>query len=110
MKTSFTIRLQYSDLISGSTLGQRIGSSETTSSSCSSLDHAMYFPQLSLDLSNFSVAINQGVIVSFNWGWSYEIARRKKHSTARCQVLISPLIGRWPGEQSQLPIMPFLGS
>src|ERR1700682_719187 len=53
---------QYSVLILGRTVGQRLPSRETTSSSCSRPDHAMYFPQPALDWSNLSVAINQGVI------------------------------------------------
>jgi len=49
-------------LILRSTDGQRVPSRETTSSSCSRPYHAMYFPQRASDGSNFSVAINQGVI------------------------------------------------
>src|SRR5690242_16726751 len=42
-------------------VGHRLASRETTSSSCPSPDHAMYFSQPGLDLSNFSVAMNQGM-------------------------------------------------
>src|SRR5438477_6208296 len=81
MKSSFTIRLQYSFLISGSTVGQSIGSSETTSSSCSSLDQAMYLSQPLLDLSNFSVAINHGAVIAIHL-----LTHRTKHSTGERQI------------------------
>ena len=47
---------------SGRTVGQRLESKEITSLTCSSPDQAIYFFQPELDWSNFSVAINQGVI------------------------------------------------
>src|ERR1700720_1581927 len=48
--------------MSGRTVGQRLESSEITSSSCLRPDHAMYFAQVASVLSNFAVATNQGII------------------------------------------------
>src|SRR5579863_8107435 len=79
--------------MSGRTVGQSTGSTDTTSSSCASPDHSMYFSQAASVLSNFSVAMNQGIIL---------------------EAHVSPVPRQWPPQfyrtiEGQLPTSQIIG-
>src|SRR5688572_6579641 len=91
MKSSFTICGQYSSLIVGSTVGQSIGSRDTTSSKWSRPDHEMYLVHFAPSLGEKgSVAMNHCCMEAAN-----AAVRRRRAAPTRARHVHS--------EMTQLP-------